>query len=268
MEPRPTSDNQLEVHTIRTREDNWAYVLKNRDSSSGLLIDCPEAQPIQAWLKPRAVAIRGIFITHHHHDHVAALAEFPGVPVYCSRTDQHRIGADDRAVAMTESNQNTIADVIELNARIRVVPIPGHTRGQIGLFVQSQDDREAHFFTGDTVFQFGCGRIFEGTHEELFESLQTIKKLPSETLLHFGHDYFWNNFDFLKALRGKTDLKADSQLVVQHLDWCKIDALCRARKAADRDTPMTVADEHRVNPFLAAGSLEVFKELRALRDEW
>ncbi len=251
----------IEVRTVRALKDNYCYLVHRAGSALCLVIDTSEFAPIQDELERAGLRLGLILNTHHHGDHVDAnedLVRRWDAPVYCSSHDRSRI---PNAVRGLDDGETFEFDGME----IRVLAIPGHTRGQIAYYFP----QAALLFVGDTLFSMGCGRLFEGTHEEMCHSLEKISSLPPQTQVFFGHEYTEKNGAF--ALNVEPD------------NICIHARLRAARESMSADRPTaapTLAEEMRVNPFLrlkspsirrqlgleGARDIEVFASLRRLRD--
>lgn len=146
-------------------------------------------------------------------------------------------------------------DPLELfGEELNVLEIPGHTQGQIAYHLPKQNA----LFPGDTLFSAGCGRLFEGTPEQMFESLQKIKCLPASTQIYFGHEYTLRNLEFLKH-----NLPSIPEDVFEYEQHCK-------RKLHDGEptSPTSLAQELKINPFIYSKTPEEFRDWRAARDKW
>jgi len=244
------------VITVPALKDNYSYILAREGSDRALAIDPSEEAPVAKALAANSLKLDVIVNTHHHPDHVGgnlALARTFSAHVYCSTTDLTRVPGATRGLADGE--------IVGFDGlKFRVLAIPGHTQGQIALFfadgVTTDGGRAGPaVFVGDTLFAMGCGRLFEGTPEQMWMSLGRLARLPRETRLFFGHEYTERNAAFAKALEPQNTL---------------IDKRLEAARAALSGGPVvpppTLAEELEVNPFLRAGSLAEFTRRRAARD--
>lgn len=240
------------------------------------MIDPSEAKPVLDFLKKFNMTLKLIINTHHHHDHVGGNLDlrlrFPFVEIGCSERDAQRIPGANRFF----KNQ-VLESVVDLE--FYVYAIPGHTQGQIAIYIpslggqqsghqsdhQTEHQTEHHaktelgaLFAGDTVFAMGCGRLLEGTAEQMWTSLQFIKKLPPLTLLYFGHEYTERNGTFtLNAQPG------NATAITERL----IEARTALAKNEFPRVP-TLEEEMQVNPFFLAKDFTEFKSLRIARDSW
>ena len=178
----------MRVEIIPCLQDNYSYLIIDENNNSACVVDPGEAKPIVDYLKNKNIKLRYILNTHHHFDHIGGneyLKKKFGSIVVGFKKDINRIPEID---VLLEDNQIWKAE----NFEAKIIHIPGHTSGHICFhFFQ-----EKLVFTGDTLFSLGCGRIFEGTYKQMFESLNKIKALPKETKVYCGHEYTLNNSKF------------------------------------------------------------------------
>ncbi|MDE2007920.1 MAG: hydroxyacylglutathione hydrolase [Rhodospirillales bacterium] len=230
-------------------KDNYAWLLRDGATGATAIVDPADAEPIIAAIEAAGGRLDLILLTHHHADHVAGTdavrARF-GAPVVGAAADAHRLPRLDRAVREGDS-------VALGAAAARVIDTPGHTRGQINYFFADG----AVLLSGDTLFSLGCGRLIEGTAEEMFASLAKLAALPDETLVCCGHEYTESNARF--ALSVAPDDPA-------------VQARAReaaAQRAAGRPTvPSTMASERAANLFLRAPNAAAFAALRGAKDRF
>ena len=240
----------LSIHPIPILSDNYAWLLKDSDSGAMAIVDPAEEAPVMAAIEAEAGTggrLALILLTHHHADHVAAadaVRARTGAWVVGAAADRHRLPRLDQAVRE--------GDVVTLgNASAEVIETPGHTRGHISFFFP----QTPALFCGDTLFSLGCGRLLEGSAQEMHESLARIGGLPDDTLICCGHEYTQANAKFaLAALPHNQALAAQAQRVEQH------------RAKGLPTVPMRLGDERRANPFLLARDLEEFTRLRSWKD--
>ena len=179
---------------IKAFSDNYVWLLTDAEKKKGVVFDPGSAQPVLSYLKKSGIELCGIFITHHHMDHtggINALLQRFNVPVYG--------GSQDGIPGCTHPlGEGAVIKIAEIGLSLRVIDTPGHTRGHIVYF--SEEGERPLLFSGDTLFLAGCGRIFEGTFEEMYESLLKLKELPGNTLIYCAHEYTRSNLDFAAAV--------------------------------------------------------------------
>lgn len=232
----------LTIEPVACLSDNYAYLI--HDSASGLvaIVDPSEPGPVKRALTERGLKLTHILNTHHHLDHTGGnvpLKEEFGAEVVGPGKDRERIPGIDKGV--DESTGWRFGP-----HRARVLEIPAHTRSHIAFVF---DDTHA-VFTGDTLFSMGCGRLFEGTPQMMWDSLSKLMTLDDKTRVYCGHEYTLNNGRFALTLEpGNADLQARMK---------DVEAL-RAKNAPT--IPSTIGLEKKTNPFLRPDSAEIRKTL-------
>jgi hydroxyacylglutathione hydrolase len=251
----------LEIVTIPCRTDNYAYLLHDAASGDTVLIDAPEAGPIAAALAARGWRLTDILITHHHGDHVEGIAALrDGVRVIGAAADAHRLPPLDMAVAPGDR-------LAVCGEEIAVLDASGHTVGHVAY----------HFpvtgavCTGDSLMALGCGRLFEGTAAQMWDTLTRLAALPPDTLVLSGHEYAMANGRFAATVD-----TANPALDARR------DRIAALRDQGLPTVPVTLSEERATNPFLRAGDravkaalgmadapdVDVFAELRARKDRF
>ena len=239
----------MRVEIIPCLQDNYSYLIIDENNNSACVVDPGEAKPIVDYLKNKSIKLKYILNTHHHFDHIGGneyLKKKFGSIVVGFKKDINRIPEID---VLLEDNQIWKAE----NFEAKIIHIPGHTSGHICFhFFQ-----EKLVFTGDTLFSLGCGRIFEGTYKEMFESLNKIKCLPEETKVYCGHEYTLSNLKFcIKYNPENRNLKKKAENIKKKID------------NGLPTIPSTIKDELECNIFLRANDLESFSKLRDLKDNF
>ena len=169
----------MKVEIIKCLQDNYSYLLINEQNQNACVIDPGEAKPIISLVEKKNINLKFILNTHHHHDHIGGNNELKkkyGARIVGFKNDRNRIPDID---ILVENNQTWSNE----NFEAKIIHIPGHTSGHICFYFSK--DKIA--FTGDTLFSLGCGKIFEGTYEQMFASLNKLKKLPSDTKIYCVH---------------------------------------------------------------------------------
>jgi hydroxyacylglutathione hydrolase len=230
-------------------QDNYAWMLRDSETGATAIVDPADAKPIIAALDAAGGHLDLILLTHHHADHTAGVDEVRerfGCPVVGASADAHRLPKLDRGVKE--------GDTVKLgNASARVIETPGHTIGQINFFFP---DGEI-LLSGDTLFSLGCGRLIEGTAQQMWDSLAKLKALPGSTKLCCGHEYTESNGRFaLSVDGGNPALQARMEQARQQ------------RAAGQPTVPSVLADELKANPFLNAGDVATFADRRARKDRF
>lgn len=232
------------VELLPIFEDNYVFAIPCGNGEV-LLVDPGDGVACLRWLKERRWILRGILLTHHHQDHIGGLDDLLSehrAPVWGPAANTLQIPA--------LTNPLREGDRVELgDLRLRVLELPGHTLGHIA-FV---DDGNKRLFSGDVLFGLGCGRLFEGSHEQAFASLGRLKELPDETEVYCTHEYTTANLRF--CLQNWPADFAEERLRVETL---------RSRNLPT--VPLLLGREKRLNPFLTAKTIEEFRQRREARN--
>jgi len=239
----------MQVEIIPCLRDNYAYLIHDPRSKTMVVIDPSEAAPVLRALRDHQWELTYICNTHHHSDHVGGnleLKEKTGAKVVGFRGDQHRLLGLDIPV---DEDQ-----VIQLGTlEVKILFIPGHTLGHISYYFPESGT----IFVGDTLFSLGCGRLFEGTAEQMWQSLKLLYELPAETVVYCGHEYTLDNALFALTLE---DQNAD---LLKYIEECK-----RLRSHNKPTLPTTIEIERQLNPFLRADGVDAFRTLREQKDNF
>ena len=251
----------MEVTILSALADNYVYLITHEEQVA--VVDPSEAKPVLQYLERHQLHLTHILNTHHHWDHTDGnleLQERYDCEVYGSLADQHRIPGITRGVKGGES--------VQLGGfSAKVIEIPGHTSGHIAFWFS----KESVVFTGDTLFSLGCGRMFEGTPEQLWSSLCRLRELPDSTKVYCGHEYTIKNAQFSLGLDPDNE---DLRLRFQEAQ--------RLRDQNQPTLPVPLGTEKKTNPFLRADDIslakqlgregkspvEVFADLRKRRDQF
>lgn len=249
----------LRVERIPTWKDNYTYLIVCEQSGDAATVDAPEHAAVVERVERLGARLAKVLSTHHHPDHSMAnpeLAKRYGAPVYGHVSDR------DRLPGFTNGLEE--GDTLSVGRHdARVLFIPAHTRGHIAYVF---DEAQA-VFCGDTLFAAGCGRLFEGTPEMMFEAMQKLGALPGPTRVFCGHEYTESN------LRFAAHVEPGNEAVMRALERVR----ARRAKAApdwhdatpdEMTVPTTIADEHATNPFMRARTAAELGERRAAKDRF
>lgn len=239
----------FKVYQIPLWEDNYIYLLHEKQEDKTALIDPGSAETANQFLKSNSLKLDFILNTHHHWDHTDGNLELKkewNCKIYGFKGDQHRIPGID-----TSLEEGDLVSVGALS--FEVLYVPGHTLGHIAFW----NKKNNILFCGDTVFAMGCGRLFEGTAKQMFSSLKKIKNLPDKTLIYCAHEYT------LKNARFALTVEPSNPHLKKRLK--KVEAL---RKKDQATVPFYLEEELLSNPFLRADSLAEFAKIRRLRDSF
>ena len=248
------------IEIIPCLSDNYSYLIHEKKFNTVSIVDPSEFKSCDEVIK-KYKKLDFILNTHHHADHVGANLELKkkyNSKILGSDIDKNRIPGID--IFLKENQKQNIG-----NLEFEVIFIPGHTKGHIAFFFR----KEKIAFTGDTLFSLGCGRVFEGTHEEMFNSLNKIKKLPPDTKIYCGHEYTKTNLNFCLTYDPTNILLKEKQ----------VDIL-KKLNSNQPTIPSTLGQEIETNIFLRcndpgikhaiglkdSSELEVFSKLRDLKD--
>jgi hydroxyacylglutathione hydrolase len=209
---------------ISAFNDNYIWILVS--GKKAIVVDPGDATPVIDYLKQHELRLAAILVTHHHHDHsggVAELIAYQNVPVYSAKN-------------VDESSTIQIKNFPEF----RVLQIPGHTLDHLAFYA------EGILFCGDTLFSAGCGRVFEGTMEQMYTSLLKLKSLPVSTKIYCGHEYTLQNLKFAQAVEPNNTAIKNKILAVENL-----------RSENKPSLPALLSEELQINPFLRCDHVDV-----------
>ena len=253
----------LEIITVPCLSDNYAFLIHSTEQNQTALVDAPEAAPIMEELDRRGWSLDMILLTHHHNDHidgVAALKARYAPIIVGAAADKHRLPALDTAVS--EGTEFTFA-----GQNVRVLDVSGHTVGHISYFVPSAKA----VFTADSLMALGCGRLFEGSAAQMWNSLSKLATLPDDTIVYSGHEYTQTNARFALTI------EPDNEALIS-----RAQSIAAARASGHATVPSTLTEEKATNPFLRAhlpsmklalsmadsDDVSVFAEIRRRKDNF
>jgi len=252
---------KISVSIIPQLKDNYSYILHSENNSTAVIIDPAQAEFHFDFLNKNNLTLDTILLTHHHHDHTS------GVTTLLNKFPLVKILSPNVSIDTT-TNLIKDKDFIKTSLNIfNVIATPGHTLDHIILY----DEKNSLLFCGDTLFRLGCGRIFEGTHQQMYNSLQKINNLPDNTSVYCGHEYTLNNLFFLESFfDDKSLFKTIHTEIEKKIDEnsCTI--------------PFNLGSEKKINPFLNQKSdifttikknnnltnFEMFKLIREKKDNF
>ncbi|MGI9399639.1 MAG: hydroxyacylglutathione hydrolase [Rhizobiaceae bacterium] len=249
----------IEFFQFNCLDDNFGVLVHSGSTGQTASIDAPDAAAVAAALDEKGWNLTHIFVTHHHADHTQ------GVAALKEKTNCHVIGPDNPSIANLDQTVGDGDSFQFAGETVNVIATPGHTLDMINFHMPAQKVA----FTADTLFALGCGRVFEGTPHQMWDSLEKLSKLPPETTIYCGHEYTLANAKFALTVDG-----TNAELATRADE---IEAL----RAQNKPTlPTTLALELRTNPFLRpsdpvirknlgmedASDADVFAEIRARKD--
>ena len=176
----------VDVKIINQLVDNYSYVVYSKKIKDALIIDPAEPKPILEFIESNGLSLKGILITHHHSDHTQGISEI-------LKKYNVRVYSPNNSINGTTDLLNEKKEIKFSFINFNIISTPGHTLDHIVFF----STKEKILFSGDTLFYYGCGRIFEGTHKQMLNSLNKLKNLPNETKIYCGHEYSYKNLEFI-----------------------------------------------------------------------
>ena len=239
----------MKIQIIPCLHDNYSYLVIDEKNNIACAIDPSEAKPIIKYLEKKNINLKYILNTHHHYDHVGGNQELK--KKYNARVIGYR-GDKDRIPEI-----DTLVDDQEIwkqeSFEAKIIHIPGHTLGHICFYFFNEEAA----FTGDTLFSLGCGKIFEGSYEQMFSSLMKIKALPLKTKIYCGHEYTKQNAKFcITHDKNNENLKNKIKIIDKKLEN-NLPTI-----------PSTIREELDCNIFLRSNKVETFSKLRDLKDNF
>ena len=253
----------FELITIPCLSDNYAFILYNVENRSALLVDAPEAEPINQVLSKNNLNLEKIFLTHHHADHIDGLdkiLEKHSAVTIGAKADIHRLPKLDEYVQA--------GDEFLFQGQVgKIFDVSGHTIGHIALYISAQNI----LFSGDSLMALGCGRLFEGSAEQMWHSLSRLLSLPDDTQICSGHEYTENNASFALSI------DPNNHDLVERCEQVKLE-----RSKGIFTVPSELGLEKKTNPFLRpfeknirenlnmqrSTDVEVFSKIRTLKDNF
>ena len=238
----------LEVVPVPVLTDNYVWLIHDGESGETAAVDPSVADPVLAAAAAKGWQLSQVLNTHWHPDHTggnAAIQSATGSPIIAP-AEAERVSKVDRVMA--EGDRVRVC-----GAEALVWEIPAHTAGHIAYYFED----EGMIFVGDTMFAMGCGRLFEGTAQQMYANLQRIAALPGDVRIYCGHEYTLANARFA------ADAEPNNAAILARLK--KVEAL---RASGDVTLPTTVAEERETNPFVRATNWEEFARLRSEKDSF
>jgi hydroxyacylglutathione hydrolase len=230
-----TLPSGLTIHPIPAFTDNYIWCIHN--NSNAVVVDPGDAQPVLEYVKANGLTLSAVLITHHHRDHTGGIAKLvsahPELPVIGPR------GGHIRGLTKSVSQGDTVTLPV-LKMALQVMEVPGHTLDHIAFFGHGL------VFCGDTLFSAGCGRLFEGSPEQMLHSLNKLKRLPDNTKVYCTHEYTQANVSFALAV------EPENSALVNYAQWVQ------ATRDKNKPTlPSTLKEQKAINPFLRSHELSV-----------
>tara|TARA_B100000579_G_C22793164_1_gene835650 strand:+ start:105 stop:869 length:765 start_codon:yes stop_codon:yes gene_type:complete len=232
----------IKIEIVPVLSDNYVYIIHNEKNSKTAVIDPGDPKPIIKRLKEKHWNLDEIINTHHHYDHIAGnneLIDLWGSKLIAPLYDKEKINKVEQYVS-----DGDMINIVGINTQ--VISTPGHTLGHVCYYLKNEEI----LFSGDTLFRLGCGRVFEGTMEQMKNSLKKLKDLPDNTNVFCGHEYTLSNAKFCIYLQPNN----------VHIKK-KYDQIFKLRKNGDFTIPFKLGEEKKLNPFLQCDNKDFKKSL-------
>lgn len=253
----------MKIEIIPCLNDNYSYLIHDEISNTVAIVDPSEFIPCDTIISKNYKKLDFILNTHHHYDHVGGNEELKkkyNSKVLGFENDKNRIPQIDTVL---KDNQEFKIGTLNFTT----IFIPGHTRGHVAFYFK----KERVVFSGDTLFSLGCGRVFEGTYKQMFQSLNKLKNLPGETKVYCGHEYTFKNLEFCLKFNPNNDFLKKKKVDIK-----------LSLKNKKPTIPSTIADEIKANIFFRVNDpdvkkainlenspdIEIFTKLRDLKDNF
>lgn len=240
---------RIHVIDVQNALQNYIWILEDTETQEVIAVDPTEAELVTQFCQNHQLTLKQIWLTHWHKDHIGGVADLTAaqnITVYGPRDELTKIPG------ITHPLQHN--DHLKFNdLKVEIIATPGHTLGHIVYFIE---ELEA-VFCGDTLFAMGCGRLFEGTAEQMYHSLSRLAALPTQTKVYCTHEYTLSNAEFALTVEPHNHALSERAEEVREL-----------RKQGAITLPSTIELELATNPFLRAESVEDFAHLRALKDNF
>ncbi|OVA10183.1 Beta-lactamase-like [Macleaya cordata] len=256
----------MKIFHVPCLEDNYSYMIIDETSKEAAVVDPVEPEKVLHLAEEEGVHLKMVLTTHHHWDHAGGNDKIkqlvPGIKVYG--------GSLDNVKGCTHKLENGDKFTLGRDVNILSLHTPCHTKGHISYYVTGKDEEDPAVFTGDTLFVAGCGKFFEGTAEQMYQSLcVTLGSLPRTTKVYCGHEYTVKNLQFALTV------EPDNERVAQKLLWAQ-----HQRKVNHPTVPSTIEEELETNPFMRVdlpelqgragchSPVDALLEIRQRKDKW
>ena len=237
----------LKISPIPAFNDNYIWVIEFTNSNDIIAVDPGDAKPLLEYIKTHSKQLVSILITHHHYDHVG------GVDKLLKAFDAPVYGPANSPFSESNVKLSDGEHISVKGLNFDVLSIPGHTLDHIAYYCREY----SALFCGDTLFAGGCGRVFEGTYDQMYQSLLKLKAMPIDTNIYCAHEYTMANLAFALAV------EPDNKLLQKRYHDC-----AELRKSGLPTLPSSIEEEKATNPFLRASNAEEFAQRRQWKDTY
>ena len=245
-------ESEFTIHPITVLQDNIVWVWVN--NCNAVVVDPSISAPVEKWLLGKNLSLKAILQTHHHDDHIGGtqklIKRWPDAKVIASKKELKRIPFQTFSV-----DDNDIFNLMD--SEIKVIEVNGHTNNHIAFYISKENTKYNILFPGDTLFGGGCGRLLEGSPNQMFESLYKLNSLPKNTKIYSAHEYTENN------LKWALTVEPENISIIERLQLVQ-----NKLKDGMSSLPSTLEEERKTNLFLRATNLEEFTMLRSHKDRW
>jgi len=230
----------MNIQSIKAYSDNYIWLITTNEGN--LVIDPGEASPVINYMQQHSLGLTDILITHHHYDHVGGVIELK------KDISGKVIGPQNNQIEGLDEYVIQGMVVESCGLKFNVIEIPGHTLDHIAYYLA--DPQQPILFCGDTLFSGGCGRVFEGTHKQMYQSLEKLKALPDNTLVYSAHEYTLANLKFAQ------EVEVNNFYISEYIE------VCQKKVELDLPTlPSSIAIEQKVNPFMRCSETSLRKSI-------
>ncbi len=244
----------FKIHCLPVLKDNIIWIWE--ESGEAVVVDPALSEPVIHFLIENNLNLNSVLQTHHHDDHIGGtkglLKKWPWASVIANKSDLDRIPF--QSISLRDQ-----ASFCVMNHIVKAIEVPGHTRNHLVYYLEGFSEGKQYpiLFSGDTLFGAGCGRLFEGSPTQMFESLMKLNCLPKNTKIYCAHEYTESNLRWALSLHPQ-------DLLIKH----RLNSVLKKKSQGISSLPSTIEEERKTNLFLRAKTVEEFSKLRKAKDSW